>query len=105
MIYLFEPILVGTVMVAMIYLFPSTSPERDCRLMELHAQDVLAIIQKEGIESARENLELLKLLNQNYKYHFESGETEIGDLCDFNCVSVERIDIKNSRKMRLTIWI
>lgn len=83
--YLLEPVLIAIVVVFMFSFIPKPLPLSNTRLLELHAQDVLAAVQKDGSVSGwlagdpshlEKDLTLVQSLNPNYKYHFSISDGE-----------------------------
>lgn len=120
-VYLLEPVLVAIVVVLMLALFlPQQHPEPDKRLMYLHAQDVLALIQKDGSlgqlaagnnATIQKNLELLRELNPAYGYRIKvvgiGNGTVIAEKERGNAVKARRTFVKGGThaEIELTIYI
>ena len=120
MIYLLEPILVAIVVITLFVLFsPHAGAEpENLRLMELHAQDVLALVQKDGSakrlaggdeSGVKGDLELLQELNENYGHRFYRGEELVAwkGVPGGSRVSVSRsyADSEVYFRMRLEVWL
>ena len=78
-LYLFEPILIAIIVILMLAFIPRLPTQNQTRLIELHSQDVLATIQKDGSIDAwlsgdktkiENNIALIHELNPNYAYYF-----------------------------------
>lgn len=78
-LYLLEPALIAIAVILMLAFVPKVYPSQQPRLLELHGQDVLATIQKDGSidrwlagdpTDLEKGLSLLHELNPNYRHHF-----------------------------------
>jgi len=129
LVYLLEPVLLAIVVITLFAFFSpdvGASAPGQVRLMALHAQDVLAVMQKGGsfemlargdLEGVRRDLRLLAELNPNYSYRLWKedvvGGTWEGTVVaergrpDGTIVSVSRsyADGETFFRMRLELWL
>ena len=110
-IYLLEPVLVAIVVILLVAFFlPEANVEKKYRLVELHAQDIAAIVQKKLI--VEENYgdieqqvdELAKGINPEYEPCFRIyGRKEYVGECEGICVRRSWADENRSIKIEVCL--
>ena len=115
-LYLIEPIFAFIAVVLLVVLFAPSQPEPSIRIIELHAQDILSVLQRTNSEEivnwfyGNESLKighLVRAVNPSYGYTLEVTDGRTKKKMEHNR---KRIGVSAERfipplRVKLTLWL